>query len=133
MRSMCLPIALVLVGLPAVLCCGGPPASGGGGPAGPPPKNPGSGVQGHDWTRFDWDVGRSGASTAPTGITATNVAAMVRQQVPLDGTVDASAIYLSAVQVNGTTHDVFFVTTSYGKTIAVSADSGAILWTYTPP
>jgi hypothetical protein len=115
------------------MCCGGPPASGGGGPAAPPPKNPGTGVQGHDWTRFDWDVGRSGASTAPTGITATNVAAMVRQQVALDGTVDASAIYLSAVQVNGSAHDVFFVTTSYGKTIAVSADSGAILWTYTPP
>jgi PQQ-like domain len=99
----------------------------------PPPTGPGTVVQGHDWTRFNWDVGRSGASTAPTGITAGNVAAMVRQQVALPGTVDASAIYLSGVQVNAAVHDVFFVTTAYGKTIAVDASSGAILWTYTPP
>jgi outer membrane protein assembly factor BamB len=58
---------------------------------------------------------------------------MRRQQVELDGTVDASAIYLSDVQVNGAAHDVFFVTTVYGKTIAVNANTGAILWTYTPP
>jgi hypothetical protein len=88
---------------------------------------------GHDWTRFGWDVGRSGASTAPTAITATNVAAMSRQQVQLGGTADGSAIYLSDVQVNGAAHDVFFVTTAYGKTIAVDANNGAILWTYTPP
>jgi outer membrane protein assembly factor BamB len=54
-------------------------------------------------------------------------------QVHLDGTVDASAIYLHDVIVNGSIRDVFFVTTSYGKTIAIDADSGAILWEYTPP
>jgi hypothetical protein len=58
---------------------------------------------------------------------------MARQQVHLSGTVDASAIYLSGVQVNSATHNVFFVTTTYGKTIAVDADSGTILWTYVPP
>jgi hypothetical protein len=58
---------------------------------------------------------------------------MTRQQVQLSGTVDASAIYLSNVQVNGATHNVFFVTTTYGKTIAVDADSGTLLWTYVPP
>ncbi len=58
---------------------------------------------------------------------------MRRQQVELDGTVDASAIYLSDVQVNGAAHAVFVVTTTYGKTIAVNANTGAILWTYTPP
>jgi outer membrane protein assembly factor BamB len=88
---------------------------------------------GHDWTTFDWDVGRSGASTAPTGITAQNVGSMSLQQVQLGGTVDASAIYLSDVQVNGASHAAFFVTTTYGKTIAVNANTGAILWTYTPP
>jgi outer membrane protein assembly factor BamB len=34
--------------------------------------------------------------------------------------------------VNGLSHDVFFVTTTYGKTLAIDADSGAILWEYTP-
>ncbi|HKI46463.1 MAG TPA: PQQ-binding-like beta-propeller repeat protein [Balneolales bacterium] len=85
-----------------------------------------------DWTRFGWDAGRSNAPTGPTGITATNVDSLVRQQVKLDGTVDASAIYLRGIQVNGSTHDVFFVTTTYGKTIAINADDGSVLWSYTP-
>lgn len=88
---------------------------------------------GHDWTRFGWDASRSSASTAPTGISAANVAALQRQQVRLDGTVDASAIYLSGAQVAGATHDVFFVTTTYGKSIAIDADDAAVLWEYTPP
>jgi outer membrane protein assembly factor BamB len=86
-----------------------------------------------DWTQFGADVSSSGASLAPTGITAANVASLTRRQVRLDGTVDASAIYLHGVQVHGSNHDAFFVTTTYGETIAVDADSGDILWTYMPP
>jgi PQQ-like domain len=86
-----------------------------------------------DWSQFGWDAAGSGTSTAPTGLTSSNVAHLKRQQVNLDGTVDASAIYLHAVDVKGATHDVFFVTTTYGKTIAVDADRGSILWEYTPP
>src|ERR1700719_2645839 len=81
----------------------------------------------HDWTRFGWDAGRSSASADPTGITAANVATLRRQQVSLDGTVDGSAIYLHGVRVSGATHDVFFVTTTYGKTIAIDAADGTIL------
>jgi outer membrane protein assembly factor BamB len=87
----------------------------------------------HDWTQFGWDVNRSSASTDPTGITAANVSSLRRQQVTLDGTVDASPIYLHGVQVNGKAHDTFFVTTTYGKTIAIDAADGTILWRYTPP
>jgi outer membrane protein assembly factor BamB len=86
-----------------------------------------------DWPQFGSDVASSGAPPAPTGITAANVASLNRRQVHLDGTVDASAIYLHEVTVNGSNRDVFFVTTSYGKTIALDADSGAVLWEYTPP
>ncbi len=67
-----------------------------------------------------------------TGITALNVATLRRQQVTLDGTADASPIYLHGVRVNGGTHDVFFVTTTYGKTLAIDADDGSILWRFTP-
>jgi outer membrane protein assembly factor BamB len=88
---------------------------------------------GHDWAQFGFDLAGSGFSTAPTGITAANVASMTRLEVKLDGTVDASAIYLHGVTVMGSRHDVFFVTTSYGKTIAVDAEHGTILWEYTPP
>jgi hypothetical protein len=85
-----------------------------------------------DWTQFGWDVGASSAPTGPSGITASNVPSLERHQVMLDGTVDASAIYLRSVNVRGAKHDVFFVTTSYGKTIAIDASQYSILWEYTP-
>ena len=87
----------------------------------------------HDWTRFGWNAARSNASTDSTGIDSPNVATLRRQQVAIDGTVDASAIYLHGVYVNGAAHDVFFVTTTYGKTLAVDAADGSILWRFTPP
>jgi outer membrane protein assembly factor BamB len=90
------------------------------------------GVSAHDWTRFGWDAGRSSAPKDETGITASNVATLRRQQVSLDGTVDASPIYLHDVSVNGSSHDVFFVTTTYGKTMAIDANDGRILWRFTP-
>jgi outer membrane protein assembly factor BamB len=98
----------------------------------PPPPSVNRAPSVHDWTRFGWDVGRSSASTDETGITTANLAALRRQQVTIDGTVDASPIYLHGVRVNGGTHDVFFVTTTYGKTLAIDADSGVILWRFTP-
>jgi PQQ-like domain len=88
---------------------------------------------GHDWTRFDYNAARSGVSTAPVRITAASVGGLRRQQVQLDGTVDSSAIYLHGVQVGGSTHDVFFVTTTYGRTEAIDAATGQVLWRYTPP
>ena len=89
-------------------------------------------VSGSSWTRFGWDVGRSNASTAATGITSANVGSLIHQQVQIDGTVDASAIYLAGATVKGATHDALFVTTTYGKTLAIDASSGSVLWTYTP-
>jgi hypothetical protein len=56
----------------------------------------------------------------------------VRQQVVIDGTVDGSVIYLRGVPVSGSAHDVFFLTTTYGKTLAIDAANGAVLWRYTP-
>jgi outer membrane protein assembly factor BamB len=85
-----------------------------------------------DWPRFGWDVGRSSVFTPSTGITASNVASLQKQQVTIDGTVDASPIYLHGASIKGGTHDAFFVTTTYGKTLAIDADSGKVLWEYTP-
>jgi len=87
----------------------------------------------NDWTQFGWDSASSSASTAPTGITAANAASLSRRQVNLDGTVDASAIYLQGATVQGSKHDVFFVTTTYGKTISVDANQGAVLCEFRPP
>ena len=136
LRRIC---SLVLSSL-ALGACGAPPAaevqtparfSGGESVQSNPPARD-SVTAGHDWTRFGWDASRSSAPTVPTGITAGNVAALRRQQVVLDGTVDASAIYLHGARANGATRDVFFVTTTYGKTLAIDANDGAILWRFTP-
>lgn len=86
-----------------------------------------------DWPTFGWNVERSSAPTVSMGITAEELGSLVRQQVALDGTVDSSAIYLAGVRVEGARRDVFFVTTTYGKTIAIDADTGAVLWEFTPP
>ena len=98
-------------------------------PARPNPSTP----PGNDWPMFGVDVGRSSAFMPATGITADNVGTLTRQQVPIDGVVDASLIYLRAIQVGGAPHDVFFATTTYGKTVAIDAKDGAVLWTYVPP
>ena len=87
---------------------------------------------GGDWTRFGYDAARHNAGPKNTGITAGNVQKLRRQRVTLPGTVDASPIYLRGVQIHGARHDAFFVTTSYGRTIAIDAASGAILWCFTP-
>src|SRR5215218_7237192 len=83
---------------------------------------------GGDWTRFGYDAARHNSGPASTGITAANVGRLRRQRVALDGTVDSSPIYLREATVGGSRHDVFVVTTSYGKTIAVDADSASVLW-----
>ena len=87
----------------------------------------------HDWVRFGWDARRSSDDPFSTGITAGNVGSLRRQQVRLPGTVDSSAIYLYGVTIKGSAHDAFFVTTTYGITLAIDAASGQILWRWTPP
>jgi outer membrane protein assembly factor BamB len=86
-----------------------------------------------DWPVFGSDPGRSNAPAASTGITSANVSKLVRQQVQLEGVADSSAVYLRGATVNGAQHDTFFVTTSYGRTEAIDADTGDVLWEYEPP
>jgi outer membrane protein assembly factor BamB len=50
----------------------------------------------------------------------------------LPGTVDSSPIYLRGARVKGARHDVFIVSTTYGRTLAVDAGSGRVLWRFTP-
>lgn len=85
-----------------------------------------------DWPEAGFDAAGSDSSTEPTGITAANVGSLIRHQINMDGVVDASAIYLRGVSVKGANHNVFFVTTTYGKTIAIDADQGTTLWEFTP-
>lgn len=86
-----------------------------------------------DWPEFGLDPQRSDVSESATGITSANVSRLRRATVTLQGTVDSSPIYLHGVLVDGATHNAIAVTTTYGKTSAIDADSGKILWTFTPP
>jgi outer membrane protein assembly factor BamB len=88
---------------------------------------------GQDWTRFGYDARRSNDDPAKSPITAANVQSLQRQQVQLPGTVDSSAIYLQGVTIRGAPHDAFFVTTTYGITLAIDANTGRILWRWQPP
>jgi hypothetical protein len=85
-----------------------------------------------DWPEFGLDARRSDATDRPTGITGRNVTRLQAKRVDLPGTVDSSPIYLHGVSIAGATHDVVVVTTTYGRTVAIDADSGALLWTFTP-
>ena len=110
--SAALLVLLLLVVLPAA---GAPPAAS------------------QDWPLFGYDTARSNSGPASTGITAANVDRLQHQQVHVDGTVDNSPIYLHGVTVDGKTHDVFFITTTYGRTEAIDANTGTVLWRFVPP
>jgi outer membrane protein assembly factor BamB len=86
-----------------------------------------------DWPEFGLDSQRSDTSERATGITAANVGHLRRITVSVGGTVDSSPIYLHRASVSGAAHNVTIVTTTYGKTVAIDADSGRVLWTFTPP
>jgi outer membrane protein assembly factor BamB len=85
-----------------------------------------------DWPMFGFDPARQDVGPQNTGIEAASLGKLARQQVSLPGTVDSSPIYLHGVTVKGRRHDTFFVTTTYGITLAIDAGSGRILWRYTP-
>ena len=78
----------------------------------------------HAWPTFDVNASRTGVFPSATGITAANVESLSLRKVQLDGTVDSSAVY-----ENG----VVYVTTTYGRTEAISASTGAVVWRFTPP
>ncbi len=84
---------------------------------------------GHDWTRFGYDAQRS--NHAPRSLLR-SVSGLKRRQVKLPGTVDSSPIYLHSVRVKGKQRDVFFVTTTYGRTLAIEARTGKRLWQFVP-
>jgi hypothetical protein len=85
-----------------------------------------------DWPLFGLRPSRENATDRSTGITTTSVRRLRRVQVRLPGTVDSSPIVLLGVRVAGATRDVAFLTTTYGRTLAVDLARHRILWTFTP-
>jgi outer membrane protein assembly factor BamB len=85
-----------------------------------------------NWTEFGYNAQRTDVGPADTGITAQNVTSLKSRVVHLPGTVDSSPIELQGVRVDGRTRDVIVVTTTYGRTLALDASTGATLWQFTP-
>jgi PQQ-like domain len=84
------------------------------------------------WSAFGFDPAGNDAGPVVTDITAANVRTLVPTVVPLPGTVDSSAVSLENVVVDGSRRDVDIVDTTYGRTIAVDATTGTILWQFVP-
>ena len=74
---------------------------------------------------------RTGLNSAETTLTLTNVNSTSFGKLftlTVDGLVDAEPLYLSAVPVQGGTHNVLIVATENDSVYAFDADSGAQLW-----
>jgi len=77
---------------------------------------------------------RTGAYTKETTLTLTNVNSASFGKLfilPADGLVDAEPLYLSALSVAGTTHNVVIIATEHASVYAYDADTGAKLWQVT--
>jgi hypothetical protein len=86
-----------------------------------------------DWPEFGLNPQRGDSTEHATEITSANVGHLHHLRVALPGTVDSSPIYLHAALVHGAAHETIVVTTTYGKTLAIDAADGRVLWTFTPP
>jgi outer membrane protein assembly factor BamB len=85
-----------------------------------------------DWQRFDYDAQRSGVYPSSTGIDRSDLGSLQRRVVHLSGVVDSSAVELHGVRAGGRIRDLIFITTTYGKTLAIDPATGATVWRYVP-
>jgi outer membrane protein assembly factor BamB len=130
------PVALLLaLVLAAGGCSGGgsgattPTKSSGGGTSSPPP--PPTPTQHTDVTTYKNDTGRTGQNLTESVLTLANVNSAsfgLLRFLSADGKVDAQPLYLSALTVGGTAHNVVYVATENDSVYAFDADTGATLW-----
>jgi len=85
-----------------------------------------------DWPQFGLNAQRTDTTEQTTGIAAAQLRHLRRLTVAVPGTVDSSPIFLHGALVRGSSHDVVIATTTYGRTLAIDANSGRQLWTFTP-
>ncbi len=88
-------------------------------------------TSGTDVVTYKSDLARTGQNLTETVLTLSNVNATTFGKLRFlsaDGKVDAQPLYLSALTVQGATHNVVFVATESDSVYAFDADSGATLW-----
>lgn len=121
------PILAVTTCLVAAGCGGGSSRADPSPTAAPPKATAAAARTNRDWPLYGVRNSRSNVSAA-----GANPTRLRRIKVGVPGTVDSSPIYLHGVRVGGASHDVFVVTTTYGRTLALDARTGKVLWTFTP-
>ncbi len=123
---------LVLTGLLVLAGCGGGGGDDEPSPGGAAPPAAGEAAKGsaRDWTRYGFNAQRS--NVGPSSVGFRSPGRLHRHRLKLPGTVDSSPIYLHGVPVRGKRRNVFFVTTTYGRTLAIDARRRKRLWQFVP-
>ena len=86
---------------------------------------------GKDAITYHYDNGRTGLNPNETILTPANVNSATFGKlnfIAVDGKVDAEPLYLSAVVINGQTHNVLYIVTEHDSVYAFDADNGSQLW-----
>jgi hypothetical protein len=119
--------ALLLPLIAALAACGG----GGHSSTPPPPPPPPPPTNHTDVTTYKNDLARTGQNLTETALTLANVKFATFGKLRFlatDGLVDAQPLYLSALMVGNSAHNVVFVATENDTVYAFDSDSGAVLW-----
>jgi hypothetical protein len=115
----------------ALAACGG----GNGNMSSSSPAPPGGGIptpaQHTDVVTYKNDLARTGQNLTESVLAPSNVSSSrfgLLRSLAADGNVDAAPLYLSALTVQGATHNVVFIATEHDSVYAYDSDSGALLW-----
>lgn len=87
-----------------------------------------------DVTTYKYDLGRTGLNPKETVLTTANVRSATfgrLRSLPGDGTIFAQPLYLSALNIGGSSHNVVFFATEHNSLYAYDADTGVKLWQVT--
>src|SRR5919108_5360146 len=98
--------------------------------AAPPSAGQAARGSARDWRRYGFNAQRS--NVGPRRVGFRSPGRLRRHEVRLPGTVDSSPIYLNRVRVRGRRRDAFFVTTTYGRALAIDARRRRIVWQFVP-
>jgi len=105
-------------------------SGGGGSHSSAPPPDP-TPTQHTDVLTYKNDLARSGQNLTESVLTPANVKSSsfgLLRTLAADGKVDATPLYISALTVQGSAHNVVFIASESDSVYAYDADSGTLLW-----